>query len=127
MQNTLLEKKLWFLIGINANRNVRNSITLTKGSVRERSGKNNKIKQEATMTTVGCICNLSREMTCEKCGEALIAPEYAEYVSERLILNLWSCTNCGYRFETEALAPTDAELELNSSVLETFFPSLLVA
>jgi len=79
------------------------------------------------MTTVGCTRNQSHEMTCEKCGKAPIAPEYAEYVSKRLILTFWSCTNCGYRFETEALAPTDAELELNSTALERFFPSLLAA
>jgi hypothetical protein len=26
--------------------------------------------------------------TCEKCGEMLIAPEWSEYVSERLVINL---------------------------------------
>jgi hypothetical protein len=28
-------------------------------------------------------------------------------VSERLALNLWSCTNCGNRFETEAFVPAN--------------------
>jgi hypothetical protein len=37
--------------------------------------------------------------TC-KCGERLIAPEWSEFVSERLILNLWTCSRCGDRFET---------------------------
>jgi hypothetical protein len=37
---------------------------------------------------------------CGKCGEQLIAPEWSEFVSERLILNLWSCSRCGDRFET---------------------------
>jgi len=78
------------------------------------------------MTTVRSIRNSSHDMTCEKCGEALIAPEYAEYVSERIILNLWSCKHCGYRFETEAFAPADAEFELNSKALERVFPSLLM-
>ena len=40
--------------------------------------------------------------TCAKCGEALIAPDWSEFVSERLVLNLWTCTDCGDRFETKA-------------------------
>ena len=36
--------------------------------------------------------------TCVKCGEALIAPDWSEFVSERLVLNLWTCTKCGDRF-----------------------------
>jgi len=40
--------------------------------------------------------------SCAKCGEPLIAPEWSKFVSEGLVLNLWTCTNCGNRFETEA-------------------------
>ena len=79
------------------------------------------------MTTVASIRNSAHEMTCAKCGDVLIAPEWSEYVSGRLALNLWSCTNCGYRFETEAFVPADAESESYNNVLEEYFPSLLVA
>ena len=79
------------------------------------------------MTTIASIRRASDEITCEKCGEPLIAPQWAEFVSETLVLNLWSCTSCGYRFETEACVETDPEFTLDSKVLETLFPSLLVA
>jgi len=86
-----------------------------------------KIKEATTMTTIASIRRASDEITCEKCGEPLIAPQWAEFVSETLVLNLWSCTSCGYRFETEACVPADPEFKLDSKVLETLFPSLLVA
>jgi predicted RNA-binding Zn-ribbon protein involved in translation (DUF1610 family) len=64
---------------------------------------------------------------CEKCGETLIAPEWSECVSERLVINIWSCGNCGFEFETEACLSADAEPNLDSKALEVFFPTLLVA
>jgi ribosomal protein L37AE/L43A len=79
------------------------------------------------MATVASIRNSEYEMTCDKCGETLIAPEWSEYVSERLLLNLWSCTKCGCRFETEAFVPVDPDSKVESKVLEEYFPSLLVA
>jgi ribosomal protein L37AE/L43A len=79
------------------------------------------------MTTVASIRNSEYETTCTKCGETLIAPEWTEYVSDGLVLNLWSCSNCGYRFETEAYMPADAESKIDGMVMEEFFPSLLVA
>lgn len=63
--------------------------------------------------------------TCEKCGEKLIAPEWSEYVSERLVINLWSCSKCGCEFETEACMPADAMSD--DTAIKAFFPSLLVA
>jgi ribosomal protein L37AE/L43A len=53
------------------------------------------------MTTIASIRHSERGI-CAKCGHALFIPEWSEYVSERLVLNLWSCTKCGYRFETLA-------------------------
>ncbi len=76
------------------------------------------------MTTVASVRNSKFDTTR---GSALIAPEWSEYVSERLFLNLWSCTNCGFRFDTEAHMPADAEPRVDSKVLEEFFASLLVA
>jgi hypothetical protein len=66
-------------------------------------------------------------MTCEKCGDTLIAPEWSEYVSEHEVVNILSCTTCDFQFETTANTPADAESEINSNVLGYFFPSLLVA
>ena len=43
--------------------------------------------KEATMTKVASI-RPDHEMTCKKCGDALIAPEWSEYVSEQLVLNI---------------------------------------
>ena len=54
------------------------------------------------MTTIASFRNSECETTCDKCGNTLIAPEWSEYVIDGLILNLWTCTKCGYRFETEA-------------------------
>jgi ribosomal protein L37AE/L43A len=65
-------------------------------------------------------------MTCAKCGEALIAPDWSEFVSERLVLNLWSCT-CGDRFQTEAYMPADAKPKMTDKDWEQMFPALLVA
>jgi ribosomal protein L37AE/L43A len=78
-----------------------------------------------TMTTFPIF---SFGTSCEKCGEALIAPDWVEYFSEEhLVLNLWACTKCNSRFETEAFVPADADSKLDSKVLEEFFPSLLMA
>jgi ribosomal protein L37AE/L43A len=80
------------------------------------------------MTPVASLRGSAHEVTCDKCGNSLIAPEWSEYFSEeRLVLNLWSCMNCGNRFETEALVPVDAEPKNENKVFEEFFPSLLVA
>ena len=62
---------------------------------------------------------------CEKCGEALIAPEWWERVSERLVINLWSCPKCGCEFESEACLPADAMGD--ETAIKNYFPSLLVA
>ena len=61
------------------------------------------------MTTMASIRDFEFETTCDKCGKALIAPKWSEYVSDGLVLNFWSCTKCGFQFETEALVPSTAE------------------
>jgi ribosomal protein L37AE/L43A len=65
--------------------------------------------------------------TCAKCGEMLIAPDWSEFVSERLVVNLWSCTKCGDRFETTACLPADAAPKISQAIWEEMFPALLVA
>ena len=42
--------------------------------------------------------HVDREMICDKCGDALNAPRWSEFLSARRIINLWSCTECGYSF-----------------------------
>jgi len=65
--------------------------------------------------------------TCPKCKEALVSPDWSEFVSEGLVLNLWSCTRCGDRFETEAGMPADAAPKMSEKDWEQMFPPLLVA
>ncbi|HEX7566086.1 MAG TPA: hypothetical protein VF396_22985, partial [Bradyrhizobium sp.] len=64
---------------------------------------------------------------CAKCGETLFVPEWSEFVSERLIVNLWTCTMCGDRFETSAGMTDDAESKMSEKDWERMFPPLLVA
>jgi hypothetical protein len=76
------------------------------------------------MATVASFRHSKFETTCTKCGEPLIAPEWSEFVSEGLVLNLWTCTNCGNPFETEVCIPADAET--GAIAIKDFLPSLLV-
>ena len=64
-------------------------------------------------------------MNCPECGDLPIAPEWSEYEDERHILNLWTCTSCGYQFESEALLPVAASVN-DAATIKAFFPSLLV-
>jgi hypothetical protein len=79
------------------------------------------------MTTVPSFRNSKFETTCAACGGPLIAPEWSEFVSERLVINVWCCPNCGCEFETETCMPARAESAEVSAPMETFFPTLLVA
>jgi ribosomal protein L37AE/L43A len=79
------------------------------------------------MTTVASFRNFGYEMTCANCGEALVAPEWSEYISEQRVLNLWSCAKCGCQFETEAYIPADVVSANDRIALEAFSSSLLVA
>lgn len=76
------------------------------------------------MPTVASFRN-SKYETCANCGEPLIAPEWSEYVSEQLVLNLWSCTKCGSEFETKVSMLPDTKAD--AEAMTDFFPSLLVA
>lgn len=65
--------------------------------------------------------------TCPKCRETLVSPDWSEFVSEHLVVNLWSCTECGDRFETKARMPVDTESKMSDQDWEELFPALLVA
>ena len=48
------------------------------------------------MMTVTSLRLSADEMTCNKCGHGLIAPEWSyDFSEEGLVINLWSCMNCG--------------------------------
>ena len=42
---------------------------------------------------------------CPQCNEALLAPDWSEYLSERAVRHTWSCEACGYGFETTVVFP----------------------
>jgi predicted RNA-binding Zn-ribbon protein involved in translation (DUF1610 family) len=42
----------------------------------------------------------SERFPCAQCGDALVAPQWSEHVSEHCVRHLWSCDECGYEFET---------------------------
>ena len=70
------------------------------------------------MAMVESLRGLAQGMTCDKCGDSLIAPVWVEYlIKERLGLNLWSCMSCGNRFETEAVAPIGAKSKIGRKAL----------
>ena len=64
---------------------------------------------------------------CVKCGETLFTPDWSAFVSDWLVVNLWSCDRCGDRFETLACMSEDAELSMSEKDWERTFPPLLVA
>ena len=53
-------------------------------------------------------------MTCSQCGILLIAPEQSyEFSEEGIVINLWSCSNCGNQFEAdEKIAYVSADRRL---------------
>jgi len=57
--------------------------------------------------------------------EKLIAPERSSYVSEEEVSNLWVCPKCLNEFETSIYL--SQEVPLTPEVVDTFFPTLLVA
>ena len=82
------------------------------------------------MTTEVSVDNSKIEAICRECGNTLPAPELAEFFNEeQLILNFWSCSNCGFQFETEEKICSEATSQIDESndkaslFPETFFPS----
>jgi hypothetical protein len=81
------------------------------------------------MTIAAPISSCKFETICGACGRAVMAPEFVEYFSEeQLVLNFWSCANCGFRFETEEKAAADVEPQIGvcdeaELFPEAFFPS----
>jgi len=86
-------------------------------------------RESATMTIAESIRSSKHETICGECGSAVVAPEFVEHFSEeQLVLNFWSCPNCGFRFETEEMLSADVEprVAVRDEVElfpESFFPS----
>jgi uncharacterized protein with PIN domain len=78
--------------------------------------------EEIAMTS---ITSLHQSSKCAACGEWLIAPERSTYVSEERVSNFWVCPKCGNKFETSIYLTQ--EIPLTPEVVDTFFPTLLVA
>jgi hypothetical protein len=81
------------------------------------------------MAMAASVHNSKIEAICSKCGDTLAAPELAEFFNEeQLVLNFWSCSNCGFQFETEEKIRSEATPQIESNdeanlFPETFFPS----
>lgn len=54
--------------------------------------------REDALVEIPSMHRADRKMTCAKCGDALNAPEWSDFLSARRVINLWSCTECGYSF-----------------------------
>ncbi len=78
--------------------------------------------EEIVMTT---IKSLHQSVKCAACGEWLIAPDRSAYVSEEQVSNFWVCPKCGNEFQTSIYLAE--EVPLTPEVVDTFFPTLLVA
>jgi ribosomal protein L37AE/L43A len=69
-----------------------------------------------------------RGIICNKCGISVAAPEFSEdFSEEQVVINFWSCMNCGNRFETEVSTTIVSESEPASNVMKKRHPTLLVA
>jgi hypothetical protein len=79
-------------------------------------------EEEVDMTT---IASLRQSSKCECCGEWLIAPERSTHVNEEKVTHLWVCPKRGNEFETSIYLTQD--VPLTPEVIDTFFPTLLVA
>jgi uncharacterized protein with PIN domain len=71
------------------------------------------------------IKSLHQSSKCGACGEWLIAPKRSTHVSEEQVSNFWVCPKCGNEFETSIYLTQEAPL--TPEVVDTFFPTLLVA
>ena len=80
------------------------------------------------MTAIALVCDTEPEvMICEKCGNSLVVAEWQEYVSDGFAFIFWRCWECGYQFDTETYVSDVGQEMADSSAVEQFFPSLLVA
>ena len=68
----------------------------------------------------------SNHVICDECGNSLVAPEFSEpFSEEQVVIDYWSCLNCGNQFETEVAVV--AKSKVDSKVAKEMHPTLLVA
>ena len=75
------------------------------------------MKKSIMLTAAGFVAT----MACAKCGDALIAPEWSEFVSERHVRHFWRCTDCNVQFETSVYLPPDFKPINDAMEMEEFF------
>jgi uncharacterized protein with PIN domain len=83
------------------------------------------LKQSSKYRSNSPLNSLKQSSKCDSCGEWLIGPERSAYVSEQQVSSFWVCPKCGNEFAT-SIHLTE-EVPLTPEVVDTFFPSLLVA
>ncbi len=55
------------------------------------------------MGTLATVWTYGRGVCCGRCGAFLREPQWSDYFREEgVMLDLWACTQCGHRFESEA-------------------------
>ena len=50
----------------------------------------------------------NKKNPCPQCSEALLAPEWSEFISDRRVRHIWVCETCDYQFETTVVFPAAA-------------------
>ena len=66
-----------------------------------------------------------QRVVCEKCGEAPVAPDRADFMAKHgRIRYAWTCAACGHKFASECPAAIGPEEE--QEAVKAFWPSLLV-
>jgi hypothetical protein len=118
------EKNVLLLIQIKAIPRTSRSTVIKKLPLSKRTRRK---LREANMAMMPSMSRTDHGTACVKCGEMLFIPDWSEFVSERLVVNLWCCGRCGDRFETSACMSEDAEFKIIEKDWEQMFPQLLVA
>jgi C4-type Zn-finger protein len=80
------------------------------------------------MTIPTSVHNSKVEAICIKCGNTLVSVELAEYFyEEELVFNFWSCSHCGFQFETEEKVRSEATLQIENQDQADLFPETFFA
>lgn len=54
------------------------------------------------MPAIIALRSSARTVECPKCGDRVISPEQTyDFPEEGIVVNFWSCGNCGNQFETD--------------------------
>jgi hypothetical protein len=65
---------------------------------------------------------------CKKCHEPVFEADGSyDFSEEKLVINLWSCTSCGHRFETELSETAPAPMDIPGGTRQKSGPALIAA